>query len=192
MSFQSTTVSNSLPFSQRWIAGCRSLSRSWLWQATLIGIGSLSNVVYTCTFPFVGLAAISGATLTRRQAMLSTVVLWFANQFCGYRLHHYPQTINCFLWGWALLVGMILVTWIANQRPLFSQGNLKRHYLQFALALVLGFVVFQAVIWFSGLSLGGASLTPKILGGIFVGNVVWAVLLIMLHGVLVRKQATTD
>jgi hypothetical protein len=170
----------------QWTSGCRSVAQGKVWMTALIAVGSLSNLVYTCTLPFVCLGVIAGTTLLRRRAIASVTGIWFANQFCGYTLHAYPRTLNCFVWGWILLAGTLLVTMLASYKPLFSQGQLKHHYLRMGGFLLGGFVLFQLVILGAGLALGEASgLTPQILGGILGGNVAWIVLLAIAHGVLV-------
>ncbi len=50
-SIQSLTIPANEKLSAAWRSGCRSLAYGQFWQALLIGVGSLSNLVYTCTLP---------------------------------------------------------------------------------------------------------------------------------------------
>ncbi|MGB7415568.1 MAG: hypothetical protein WA902_15275, partial [Thermosynechococcaceae cyanobacterium] len=118
------------PIWEQWQARCRAIAQSKSWPIFLVTVGSLSNVVYTCTLPFVCLGVIAGMTLKRRAAIASASSIWFANQLCGYTLHNYPRTLNCFMWGWILLAGTLLVTMLASYKPLFASGKVSYHYLR--------------------------------------------------------------
>jgi hypothetical protein len=174
------------PAWEQWQARCRSVAVGKAWPILLVTIGSLSNVVYTCTLPFVCLGVISGMTLKRRRAIAAATSIWFANQLCGYTLHNYPRTLNCFMWGWILLVGTLLVTGLASYKPLFGPGKVSQHYWRMGGFLMGGFILFQLVIGAANLLLGEPSgLTPMILGGIFAGNAGWLIALAITHGALV-------
>lgn len=46
------------PIWEQWQARCRAISQSKSWPIFLVTVGSLSNVVYTCTLPFVCLGSL--------------------------------------------------------------------------------------------------------------------------------------
>ncbi|CBN56575.1 MULTISPECIES: hypothetical protein [Kamptonema] len=189
---QSLTIPTNENLSAQWRLGCRSLSQGIFWQALLITVGSLSNLTYTCTLPFVCLGVIAGTTLTRRRAIVTATTIWFANQLCGYTLHNYPRTFNCFAWGLVLLTGTLLVTMLASYKPLFSQGTIAQNYLRMGGRLTGGFVLFELVILLAGLLLEGKCvLTLPILWSIFAGNVVWLSALAIAHGFLVWEKIRT-
>ncbi|MGF1604302.1 MAG: hypothetical protein ACFCU8_20265 [Thermosynechococcaceae cyanobacterium] len=174
------------PAWEQWQARCRSVAQGLSWPILLLTVGSLSNVVYTCTLPFVCLGVTAGMTLKRRRAIAITISIWVANQWCGYTLHNYPRTLNCFMWGWILLAGTLLVTMLASYQPLFGPGKVSHHYWRMGGFLIGGFILFQLVIGAANLLLGEPSgLTPTILGGIFAGNAGWLISLAIAHGVLV-------
>ena len=149
-SIQSLTIPANEKLSAAWRSGCRSLAYGQFWQALLIGVGSLSNLVYTCTLPFVCLGIIAGATLPRRRAIVTATTVWLANQFCGYTLHNYPRTFNCLAWGLVLLAGTLLVTLLSGYKPLFSQGALAHHYFRLTGTFIGGLILFEFVILGAG------------------------------------------
>ncbi|MGK7910570.1 MAG: hypothetical protein AB4050_03670 [Synechococcus sp.] len=53
-------TSTTLPLSWQW--GARSLYDSQLWYYGLLAAGSLSNILYYCTVPIVGIGVLAGTT----------------------------------------------------------------------------------------------------------------------------------
>ncbi len=86
-----------------WSHAEKAMSHSRLWQFLLITIGSASSIIYPHV-PLVGFAAISGVTLNRKQAIISSIIIWLVNQFYGFTLRQYPQTLESFTWG--LVMGL--------------------------------------------------------------------------------------
>lgn len=184
-SVQSLTIPANETLSAVWRSASRLLAYGQFWQALLIGVGSLSNLVYTCTLPFICLGVIAGTTLPRRRAIVTATIVWFANQLCGYTLHNYPRTFNCFAWGLVLLAGTLLVTLVASYKPLFSQGTIPQHYLRLIGILVSGFILFELIILGAGFLLESKCvLTVPILWSIFASNTVWLAALTLAHACL--------
>jgi hypothetical protein len=185
-SVQSLTIPANETLSAAWRSASRSLAYGQFWQALLIGAGSLSNLVYTCTLPFICLGVIAGTTLLRRRAIVTATIVWFANQLCGYTLHNYPRTFNCFAWGLVLLAGTLWVTLLAGYKPLFSQGAIAHHYLRLTGMFIGGFILFELVILGAGFLLENQCvLTVPILWSIFISNAVWLGSLTLAHACLV-------
>ncbi|NET06550.1 MAG: hypothetical protein F6K16_17980 [Symploca sp. SIO2B6] len=179
------TNSPLLKLSARWEVAYRSVSRSKFWFLLLTALGSLSNVVYTCTVPLVGFGVIAGATLPRRRAIATMMTMWFVNQLLGFTIHNYPQTLNTFTWGLVLGLGTLLVTLLASIKPSFGSSPMGSHYLWLAVALMGGYVLYECVILLAGFALGGVEgFTLPILWGVFAGNAVWAITLGCLHSIL--------
>lgn len=174
-----------IPASAQWQDGCRAIAYGQFWTVFLVSIGSISNLAYTCTLPFVCLGVIAGMTLPRRKAIASAFLIWLANQACGYSIHNYPRTFESYAWGMILLVGTLLVTYLANRKPLFTEGAIAHHYAHLAGWLVGGFVLFQILIFVAGLGLSASPTPLNIIWQIFVGNVIWTVGLAVAHGFLV-------
>lgn len=169
-----------------WNNAVKAMSRSRLWQFLLIAIGSTSSIIYPHV-PLVGFAAISGVTLNRKQAIISSTIIWLVNQFSGFTLRQYPQTLESFTWGVVMGLGTLLVTIIATIKPKFIGEKIWRYYLWLTASLVIGYVLFEGIILLTAtLIVGdGHGLTVGILGKIFVKNIVWAIALTFIHSLLI-------
>jgi hypothetical protein len=108
--------------------------------------------------------------LNRRDAVLLTVAVWFANQFVGYTILRYPWTINSFAWGVAIGAAAIFATLAAQgtTRALEKTMRLWRSLAAFGAA----FVVFEGALFaVAFVVLGGTeAFTPPIVGWIFAVN----------------------
>ena len=171
-----------------WQWGSRSLHHSRLWYYGLLAAGSVSNVLYYCTVPLVGIGVLAGATLPRRRALMVLLTMWFVNQFLGFTVRGYPYTASTFAWGGIMLLGATLAVLLSSGRSAFSH-NQTRHGLWLFLSLLLGFVVYQSVIWLGGLLLGGVhGVTLSVLGEILLGNALWGGGLALIHWGLVQHR----
>ncbi|MEN9226463.1 MAG: hypothetical protein Q6L60_11250 [Thermostichus sp. HHBFW_bins_43] len=180
--------------SRFWIQTCQQMAQGRFWPGLLTTVGCLGNIAYTCTLPFVTIGILTGTTLTRQKAIISTLMIWLSNQIFGYLLHNYPRTPDSFGWGVVLGISTLSVTLVASYRPLFKPGKLWVNYVWILLMLVLGFVGFQILIFLAGLFLGGThGLTLPVLGKIWLDNWLWTGLWLGIHSLLVwsngRKSA---
>lgn len=165
-----------------WIQSCQHMAQGRLWPSLLTTIGCLGNVTYTCTLPFVTIGILTGTTLSRPKAIISTLIIWLANQIFGYTLHNYPRTPDSFGWGITLGICTLAVTLAASYRPLFKPGKLWLNYLWIPVMLIVGFLGFQVLIFLAGLGLGGThGLTLPILVEIWLDNWLWTGLWIGIH-----------
>jgi hypothetical protein len=64
--------------------------------------------------PFAAFAAASATTLSRREALLLTAAVWFANQIVGFAVLGYPSDANTITWG-AVLGAVAVATTVAAQ-----------------------------------------------------------------------------
>ncbi|GGA43967.1 hypothetical protein [Okeania sp. KiyG1] len=169
-----------------WNNAEKAISRSRLWQFLLITIGSASSIIYPHV-PLVGFAAISGVTLNRKQAIISSIIIWLVNQFYGFTLRQYPQTLESFTWGVVMGLATLLVTILASIKPKFMGEKVWRYYLWLTASLVIGYILFEGIILLTAsLMVGeGHGLTVAILGRIFVKNLVWAIALTFIHSFLI-------
>ena len=92
-----------------WSNAEKAISYSRLWEFLLITIGSASSIIYPHV-PLVGFAAISGVTLNRKQAIISSMIIWLVNQLYGFTIREYPQTLESFTWGLVMALATLLVT----------------------------------------------------------------------------------
>lgn len=169
-----------------WSNAEKAISRSHLWQFLLITIGSASSIIYPHV-PLVGFAAISGVTLNRKQAIISSIIIWLFNQFYGFTLRQYPQTLESLTWGLVMGLGTLLVTILATLKPKLIEQKIWRYYLWLTASLVIGYVLFEGIILLTASLMMGSShgLTVGILGRIFVKNIVWAIALTFIHSLLI-------
>ncbi|MCF2970202.1 hypothetical protein L1047_03205 [Synechococcus sp. Nb3U1] len=169
-----------------WIQTCQQMAQGYFWASLLTTIGCLGNITYTCTLPFVTIGILTGTTLTRSKAIVSTLMIWFSNQIFGYLLHNYPRTPDSFAWGIVLGISTLSVTLMASYRPLFKPDQLRMNYIWIPLMLLLGFLGFQTMIFLAGLFLGGThGLTLPVLGKIWLDNWIWTGLWIGIHSLWV-------
>ncbi|NEO58110.1 MAG: hypothetical protein F6K54_36680 [Okeania sp. SIO3B5] len=169
-----------------WSNAEKAISHSRLWQFLLITIGSASSMIYPHV-PLVGFAAISGVTLNRKQAIISSIIIWLVNQFYGFTLRQYPQTLESFTWGFVMGLGTLLVTIVASIKPKSIEQKIWRYYLWLTASLVIGYVLFEGIILLTAtLMVGdGHGLTVAILERIFLKNIVWAIALTFIHSLLI-------
>ena len=169
-----------------WSNAEKAISYSRLWEFLLITIGSASSIIYPHV-PLVGFAAISGVTLNRKQAIISSMIIWLFNQLYGFTLRQYPQNLESFTWGLVMGLGTLLVTIIATLKPKFIEDKIWRYYLWLSASLVIGYVLFEGIILLSATLIVGSIhvLTVGILGRIFIKNIVWAIALTFLHSLLI-------
>ncbi|MBW4553571.1 MAG: hypothetical protein KME35_21025 [Aphanocapsa sp. GSE-SYN-MK-11-07L] len=186
MSYIESNIADQPSTVLNWHQGWETIATSRLWFFLLVGLGTMSNVVYTCTVPLVGFGAIAGSTLIRRRAIATAMTMWLVNQMLGFTLHHYPLTLSTFAWGFVLGLGTLLVTLLASMNPPFAQNQTIGHYQWLGIAFAVGFILYELVIWLAGLALGGGEgFTLPILGGILMGNAVWAIALSSIHALWV-------
>ncbi|MGD1704210.1 hypothetical protein [Dapis sp. BLCC M229] len=169
-----------------WSHAEKAMSHSRLWQFLLITLGSASSIIYPHV-PLVGFAAISGVTLNRKQAIISSITIWLVNQFYGFTLRQYPQTLESLTWGLVMGLGTLLVTIVASIKPKFIEHKIWKYYLWLSASLVIGYVLFEGIILLTATLMVGDShgLTVGILGRIFVKNIVWTIALTFIHSLLI-------
>ncbi|MGK7948231.1 MAG: hypothetical protein AB4368_05355 [Xenococcaceae cyanobacterium] len=157
--------------------------RNW-WQLCLIAIGSASSIIYYHV-PLVAFAAVTGNTLTRKKALITTMSIWFASQLYGFTIRQYPLTLESLTWGLVMGLGTLLVTWLVTLRPKFSHYNFQGYLIWLAIAVVGGYAIYQGSILLVAQLMGGHGLTAVMLGRIFVKNVIWAVGLSGIHSSII-------
>jgi hypothetical protein len=144
--------------------------RHLVWSGLLI----LASVAFTlgiaCATPFAAFAAAAALTLSRRDALVLVTSVWFANQFVGFTVLHYPWTANTFAWGVALGVVAVLATLVSQWAVKHSIDTPRA--VSVAVTFLVAFVVYEAaVIAISVGLLGGAEVfTSAIQTRIFAIN----------------------
>jgi hypothetical protein len=146
--------------------------RHQAWLALLVvAIGAFS-FVYACAPPFAAFSVLAALTLSRRDAIRTTVTLWLVNQAVGYVILGYPRTVNSFTWGLIMGVAAVLATLLAGQivARLRTVGGLTRALV----ALGGTFATYEVVLYaIAAAGLGGTgSFALPIVGRILVLNVI--------------------
>ncbi len=77
-------------------------NRRIFWAATFIAASIIFSFGWACALPLAGFAAVAALTTVRREALLLTGAVWFANQAVGFLFLHYPTDAMTLFWGGAL------------------------------------------------------------------------------------------
>ncbi len=185
-SFVSPKSAKNLELSQLnlWQKTVSAIAVSNWWQLCVIAVGSASSIIYPHV-PLVGLAAVTGNTLTCKKALITAMSIWFANQLYGFTIRQYPRTLESLTWGLVMGLGTLLVTWLVTLRPKFSRYNFRGYLIWLAIGVVGGYAIYQGSIVLIAQLMDGHGFTAVILGRIFVRNAVWACALSAIHCSLV-------
>ena len=183
-----TSAPTQLAGSEHWQAPWQNLAQSRFWFLMLTVVGSASSVTYAHP-PLVAFAAIAGATLRPKLAILSAMTVWLASQLYGYILRGYPHTSESLIWGLVMGFGTLIVALFATLRPAFSRQNLSGHLAWVAIALGIGFLLFEGLVMSCGFLLIGTHIfTPSTLGLLLFKETVWTIALATLHGFLIWRK----
>jgi hypothetical protein len=177
MSIQTSTT--------RWVTGLKATAQSGLWFSAFLGLGTLSGIVAPHP-PLVAFAAIAGATLKPKRAVVAALSVWLINQIYGFGIRHYPQNAEAWGWGITMAMGTLLITLLVSTRPWFNPISVKRYYLELAIALVAGFALFEGLIMSLGFLLTGSHIfTAEMLGRLLTKELLWAGGLAIVHAAVV-------
>jgi hypothetical protein len=145
--------------------------RHHVWLAILVVATIGFTLVFACAAPFAAFGAAAALTLSRRDALLTTVAVWLVNQAAGFLIVGYSWTANSVAWGPAIGIAAVLGTlaaqWTVRRLP--DAGAAVRALA----ALILAFAVYEVAIFLvSATALGGIEMfVPTIVGQVFVTNV---------------------
>ncbi|MEM6520277.1 MAG: hypothetical protein AAF722_13215 [Cyanobacteria bacterium P01_C01_bin.70] len=171
-------------------AAWRSLANSRLLPFALLAIGTVSNVAYAHT-PLVAFAVMSGTLLPRRRALAVAVLIWLVNQGVGFGWRGYPLADSAFIWGGLMGLGTFLVAMFASWRPGIARTSWLGHWLWWAIALLVGFGLYQGPILLAyPLLADGHWITGAIVLKLLWKQTVWAGAIAMAYGLLLWRQLT--
>ena len=152
-----------------------------LWLTLLVCSSVAFSLRFACATPFAAFSAAATLTLDRRDAVLLTGGVWFANQLVGFTLLNYPWTASSVGWGLALGLAAMLATFGARCATRMCEGLpwVAGHLA----ALLAAFAVFEGVLFIAGLFiLGGMeAFGLRIVSWIFVINAGAFLGLLILH-----------
>jgi hypothetical protein len=143
---------------------------SLAWALVLAVATVAGSLAASCMMPFVALAVMSAATMTRRQAAVTVAACWAANEAIGFAVLHFPANASSFGWGAAALIAALGAMLAAS--AILARGRLSAARL--AGAFVLGFAAYEGLMAAFGLAGGGlATFAPAIVAQIALNEVEW-------------------
>ena len=155
--------------------------RQLAWLAALVVASIAFTLGFACAVPFAAFAAAAATTLARREAILLTVAVWFANQIVGFTVLGYPWEADTLVWGVAL-GAVAVVTTLAAQWANGKFADLPASPRTIAV-FAAAFVVYEGSLFvISATALGGTeNFTPSIIAYILALNAVALAGLAALH-----------
>ena len=176
-------TSHSETLAQAW----RSLGKNRLWFFTLLAVGVASNGIYAHA-PLAAFACMGGVTLSRRRAIGVALSIWFVNQAIGFGVRGYPLTTVAFTWGTLMGIGTLLAAMITSWRPVMNQQSWMGYVRGMAIAILLGFAVYQGLILFAFPFLADGHLMGwEVVGKLFVKHLIWASGITIVHSLLLWR-----
>ena len=156
--------------------------RHLAWLGLLVAASVVSTLGIACAVPFAAFGALAALTLNRRDALLLTAVVWFANQLVGFTLLDYPWDAETFRWG-VVLAGVALLSTVAAQLGVFRSG--RNAITKAVIALVAAFIAYEGGLFLlSTVWLGGTEdFAPAIVVRIAEINAASFLALLLLHQV---------
>lgn len=153
------------------------------WPMVLAAAAVGGTLATACMMPFVAIATLAAATMTRRQAVTAVLGVWAANQLVGFGLLGYPMTLYAAAWGIALGAGGVVALAIARRVLPKSARSAAR----LVVAFVAAFAAYETFLFGFALVVGGtATFAPAIVLRILANDTAWFVALVALHAVLTR------
>lgn len=145
--------------------------RRYAWPATLATATILGSLAAACMMPFVALAVIVAATMSRLRGLVTVGSIWATNQILGFTIMGYPQTGYAFAWGVALGVASILALFVARG-ILFDRTAITA--LRMVGAFVLAFASCEGFLFGFALIAGGTeTFSASIIGQILTNDATW-------------------
>lgn len=153
------------------------------WQFAIAGTAIAGTLATACLMPFVALATVTAATMSRRQAAATIVAVWAVNQLLGFTLLGYPVDPRTMAWGGALGVATLGAMLIAAA----VLGKRAPTLVRLVAAFAAAFIGYEAGLFAFALVAGGTgTFTARIIGQILLNDACWCAALIAVHAVLTR------
>jgi hypothetical protein len=143
-----------------------------LWIGLLTAVSAVLTAGYTCVVPFAALGVAAAMTLPRREALVCTIAVWFANQAAGFGLMSYPWTLNTI--GWGAVIGVAALAGTRTAQWLLRRLDGLRSSIQAVTAFVMAFAVYESTLYAAAASMlgGTAAFAPGIIAQVLGVNVV--------------------
>lgn len=128
-----------------------------LWITSLVAAGVALSFAFNCAAPLAAFAAIAALTTGgRREALMLTGAIWFANQAVGFLFLHYPTEASTMAWGGAMGVFSLLSCEAAGTVARRMKG-LAGAGAAFVAAFLAAFVVYKGLIFGFGVAMGSSA-----------------------------------
>lgn len=162
---------------------------STLWIMLLTAASTLTTLALACATPFPALAALAAHHMRRRDGVALMLAAWGASQAVGFGLLGYACDVETLGWGAAL--GLAAPVSILAAYAVMDRVDGRPAIVRLALAYVVAFVAFKAVIALFALRLGGLATTfdPGLVARQFLRNGEILIVLLLLHRGLVALGA---
>jgi hypothetical protein len=163
-----------------------SITLNWpagLWMAFMAAISAGLTLGFACAAPLAAFGAVSGLTMSRRNAVLATLGAWLASQASGYGCLGYPMTGDSFAWGAVFGVSAALSVFAARWTGAVVSG-LSRAAVPLA-AFAAAFAVYEAALFAASIAvLGGTEeFTVSILARVLEINAIVMAGMLLLNAV---------
>jgi hypothetical protein len=160
-----------------------SLLASLVWDVTLTLAVIFGSLALSCVAPLSALAVALAATLGLRASLATMALVWLVNQAIGFTLFHFPRTMNSFGWGLAIGIAALMIT--AAARWAVRSTASRSAPLRLGIALVVTFVVYEAVLRLAAVILGGSDMfTLRIVSEVAWVNAAWFVAMVGLNEIV--------
>jgi hypothetical protein len=151
---------------------------SVLWIMLLTAASTLTTLALACATPFPALAA---HHMRRRDGVALMLAAWAVSQAVGFGLLGYACDVETLGWGAAL--GLAAPVSVLAAYAVMDRVDGRPAVVRLALAYVVAFVAFKAVIALFALRLGGLATTfdPGLVARQFLRNGEILIVLLLLH-----------
>lgn len=154
------------------------------WPVALATAAVTGSLAAACMMPFVALATLAAATMTRGRAVATIAAIWAANQALGFTVLGYPATAYAAGWGAAIGAASIAAGLIART---VLRGRRDFAVAPMLAAFAAAFAGYEALLFGFALVAGGtATFAPSIVLQILANDALWFAGLGALHQLLTR------
>jgi hypothetical protein len=116
------------------------------------------------------------------------LLIWLVNQTIGFGLRDYPLTAVAFTWGILMAFGTVLTVIVASGRLGMNQNSWLGYLCGMAIAILLGFAIYQGLILFAFPVLADGHLMGwEIVGKLFIKHLTWAGGITIVHSLLLWR-----
>lgn len=144
-----------------------------IWPLALATAAIVGSLAAACMFPFVAVATLAAATMSRRDALLTVAGAWAVNQLIGYTLMGYPQT--GYSVGWGMAIGIASLAAALAAAVVLGMPN-RLTATRLAAGFIAGFATYELLLFGYAHGAGGLdTFSADIVGMIALNDGLWFV-----------------